>query len=631
MPNLIDQMDILKNLPDGALAGELSQPSGAVPPYLVLSEVNRRKDMRQRFAGQAAMQKPQTTVAQDASASLAPPTPSARNMGAAAGQGAPMAMPGGVGSSPAMPGAPVPAPTGIAAAGYARGGIVGYAKGGYTGNLNDLIPPEPTYINGVPAPALGIAGAPPAVALNTYGYDPTRDPAINYGGTPAGAGIAAAIPQGASGIPAVADAPAGPTTMQDGVTGTPMDLASASDTGAVSLPPIGQDYSKEQAQYQKQLDDANAAKSRDPWLALMQAGLAIAGGTSPYALTNIGQGGAEGLNTYAALSKSDAAAKEAALAGLMGISKQKTADQIATVDQANEAAKIAMQNDPNSLQNTPPAIREAQIINAMPENTPEERAAKDAAMKIVTPFAAQNAETKASQADIIAEGIHSGDVLPPTTLGTGGQGAAIQAAFLRKFPGENLAKLQLDAKSAQTWAQHMNSGQIIKQQTNLSVADDQLTKLQSLADQWKAGNFPDLNSLVFKSALHNGLGPEAQTLASQFQQQLADTKLTMQQVFAGGYAGTDKQLSEIDNMFATAAPERTFDDLINLARINVKYRAKALTSPQAMGVGGLGTNAYAQSNGNPGAAAAAASAPVTKTVDGQVYTSPDGGSSWYAQ
>jgi hypothetical protein len=103
----------------------------------------------------------------------------------------------------------------------------------------------------------------------------------------------------------------------------------------------------------------------------------------------------------------------------------------------------------------------------------------------------------------------------------------------------------------------------------------------------------------------------------------------MQQVFAGGYAGTDKQLSEIDNMFTTAAPEKTFGDLINLARVNVKYRAKALTSPQAMGVGGLGTNAYTQNNGSPGPAAAAT--PMTKTVDGQVYTSPDGGSSWYAQ
>src|ERR1035437_3084638 len=128
MPSLIDQMNILKNLPDGALAGELSQPTGAVPPYLVLSEVNRRKDMRQRFEGQMALKKPQTTVVQDQLAGLAPPNPSTGGMGAAAGQGAPPVSPGGVGSSPMMPGAPMPAspPSGIAAAptGYRNGGVV---------------------------------------------------------------------------------------------------------------------------------------------------------------------------------------------------------------------------------------------------------------------------------------------------------------------------------------------------------------------------------------------------------------------------------------------------------------------------------------------------------------------------
>jgi hypothetical protein len=57
------------------------------------------------------------------------------------------------------------------------------------------------------------------------------------------------------------------------------------------------------------------ARELDPYLALTSAGLAIAGGTSPYALTNIGQGGAQGVAQYAALQRGRAA-EEAGLGSL---------------------------------------------------------------------------------------------------------------------------------------------------------------------------------------------------------------------------------------------------------------------------------------------------------------------------
>jgi hypothetical protein len=46
---------------------------------------------------------------------------------------------------------------------------------------------------------------------------------------------------------------------------------------------------------------AAAARQENVWLALMQAGLAIAGGRSPNAITNIGQGGQAGLGSFMAL------------------------------------------------------------------------------------------------------------------------------------------------------------------------------------------------------------------------------------------------------------------------------------------------------------------------------------------
>lgn len=110
MANLIEQMNVLKGLDDQTLQAELNSPSGTAPPFMVLSEVQRRKDMRQRYEGEVARRQKRTTVAED------------------------LGMPSMVGGMPPAvmpPGAP--AASGIAAAqqpmveGFADGGIIDYA------------------------------------------------------------------------------------------------------------------------------------------------------------------------------------------------------------------------------------------------------------------------------------------------------------------------------------------------------------------------------------------------------------------------------------------------------------------------------------------------------------------------
>ena len=119
MANLIEQMNVLKGLDDAALQGEIQSPSGSAPPFLVLTEINRRKDMRQRYESDKARQKPSTTVVEDVAFGL-PAMP-------ASTQG----MPGGIGD--AM-GAPMPPVRGFsmgglvdAVPGYAEGGVVDYS------------------------------------------------------------------------------------------------------------------------------------------------------------------------------------------------------------------------------------------------------------------------------------------------------------------------------------------------------------------------------------------------------------------------------------------------------------------------------------------------------------------------
>ena len=126
--NLIEQMNVLKGLDDAMLQQEVKAPSGSVPPYLVLSEMNRRKDMRARYEGELARRKPQTTVAEDLGSGMQPGGPMAQ-----APAIDPAAMGSGMGIAAAVPGGGGP--------GFAEGGIVsavpGFARGGPV-DLNTL-------------------------------------------------------------------------------------------------------------------------------------------------------------------------------------------------------------------------------------------------------------------------------------------------------------------------------------------------------------------------------------------------------------------------------------------------------------------------------------------------------------
>ena len=93
--NLVEISEMLKGAPDTYLTQHIQTPDGSVPQYLALAELQRRQDMRARFA----QQNPQSTVADDATQGIA-----------AAGMAPPMA----------PPGAPPEAPP----QGFAKGGEV---------------------------------------------------------------------------------------------------------------------------------------------------------------------------------------------------------------------------------------------------------------------------------------------------------------------------------------------------------------------------------------------------------------------------------------------------------------------------------------------------------------------------
>ncbi len=51
MPNIIEQQDLLKGLPDNRLAMMMQNPSGDIPPFLVAAEAQRRQSIRAQFSG----------------------------------------------------------------------------------------------------------------------------------------------------------------------------------------------------------------------------------------------------------------------------------------------------------------------------------------------------------------------------------------------------------------------------------------------------------------------------------------------------------------------------------------------------------------------------------------------------
>ena len=75
--DILEIEDVLKGLPDQALRQEAQQPTGQVPQYMVVSEIQRRSKMRKRF--EAQQEQPSETVAQQiltgGVASVAPPPP----------------------------------------------------------------------------------------------------------------------------------------------------------------------------------------------------------------------------------------------------------------------------------------------------------------------------------------------------------------------------------------------------------------------------------------------------------------------------------------------------------------------------------------------------------------------------
>jgi hypothetical protein len=56
--NILEQSEALKNIPEQALVQEMQMPTGMAPQYLILTEIQRRKRIRDEFQRREAQDIP---------------------------------------------------------------------------------------------------------------------------------------------------------------------------------------------------------------------------------------------------------------------------------------------------------------------------------------------------------------------------------------------------------------------------------------------------------------------------------------------------------------------------------------------------------------------------------------------
>lgn len=323
--NINQMANDLKDVPQQKLIQYVQDPNSVVPQFLALAEIQRRKTLER---GAGAGQPPQSTVAQDIMAQAAPqPMAPQQAQGLQA-----MQRPQGVAALP----------TGMGEQAFAGGGIVAFAKGdevedpyaalSFTEKLKRLREAEDE--DTAPQSGLFKRGIPTfgnfQKNLESYAPAPTTSEQVKK-----------AIPETTSGLkpdslgryvassePAAPSAPSAPKSRSSA--GIPSTLQSAEKAA-----PKEDMYSKYEQMLLSQQADTKAARDQDKYLRLVEAGLGMMGGTSPYALTNIGQGSMGAIKGYAqdlaAARKEDAnTVKE-----LMGLGMKKEEAQ-------REAQKLAM-------------------------------------------------------------------------------------------------------------------------------------------------------------------------------------------------------------------------------------------------------------------------------------------------
>lgn len=371
--NILDIQDKLKNLSQDQLTQEMQSPTGSVPQFLVLSEINRRQSMRQSMQQQNAGSQ---TVAQELLNSAGVPAEGASDMAQSMAPKSSIAQNTGIGSLPQE--APPPETGGIASlapqeqqpAGMAEGGVVKLERGtdaerraeleayrNRVGNTAGWVADKwDANAFGIPsAGTQGLLGLIDTGLASATGLIPGADDVTMYLQDKADEDFAGAGEAWNNGVfPNLYTPPPGMDT------GTPLAAAEL-PPGYTEPPaaPVDQDLpgvggvggsggsgsagGGKLSSYEQMLMDAmnNADKKakQDKWLALAQAGMSLMSSTQPNLAGALGEAGNAGI---AALQSSRDTAEQ---------NKLKLAQELYGLQESKAAAARASAPKPMSSEN----------------------------------------------------------------------------------------------------------------------------------------------------------------------------------------------------------------------------------------------------------------------------------------
>lgn len=272
--NIIQQQERLKRLPEEAVVEYIANPTGEIPTFLAMGEIERRKVMRNKYAAQQA-ERPSISeqIVQESMAARMP---------------RPMDMVGGLGRSNrqealrretapqlSMPPSGITAlPTPNVGQNYAQGGVVGYAVGGST-NYDD-------YTRGL------------TFSDSVGGYTEEDMIVDDEGITFDESQFAISDPYG----PETSLQNAGAGNIKELTLSEALRNELAETDAAYGLTPRKDFYGNLREELEKDRDYGLTKKdiASD---ALIAGGLGIAAGTSANALENIAAGGKAGFESYA--------------------------------------------------------------------------------------------------------------------------------------------------------------------------------------------------------------------------------------------------------------------------------------------------------------------------------------------
>jgi len=201
--------------------------------------------------------------------------------------------------------------------------------------------------------------------------------------------------------------------------------------------------------------------------------------------------------------------------------------------------------------------------------------------------------TAGSSSDVkaVAQAIVNGQQ-PPEMTGMYRNTLALKAELARQ--GYDLTKATEDWKATQKHLSTLNGAQQTRLRQAVAFTADSLDVIDDLNAKWQGGRFPMLNKAQLSAAKNGLLGPQAQTIATQLDSQIADLVSELGTVYKGGNSSTDESLRLAAENLKSNWSQKQLQDAVSLVRRNLRIRQNSIMNTGVVANEG---NAYAPKTG----------------------------------